>query len=286
MWPYAFVLPAVLAIGFGFLYPLISVIRNSFYAGTIYELKFVGMANFAILFDDKTFTTSLVNNLQLLLTVPVMAAAALGIALLLHDRFRGWRAYRSVVFLPYILPAAGIGLAFSVFLQFNGGLNQALRAIGLDFLALDWLGSPALSIWSVAIVLVWQQLGFGVVIFLAALLSLPTEVTEAAKIDGAGWWRLQVSVHIPQIRNTVQFFIVLEVITVLSWVFTYVYVLTRGGPANSSSVMEFYIWQNGFAQGSVGLASAASVVVLAVASVFIAVYLKLQYRRRTEGHVL
>ena len=277
-----FILPAVAAVGFGFIYPLANVIYSSFFTGKAYDLNFVGLRNYEILFGDASFVTSLTNNLKLLLTVPGMAVAALFIALVLHDGFRGWKFYRSIVFLPYILPAAGIGLAFSVFLQFNGGLNQALRSIGLESLALDWLGSTDLSIWSIGVVLVWQQLGFGIVIFLAALLSLPVETTEAARLDGAGWWRVQFSVNIPQIVGTIKFFVVIEVITVLSWVFTYVYVLTRGGPANSSSVMELYIWKNGFAQGSVGLANAAGVVVLLISSVFIVIYLKLQYKSDKE----
>jgi ABC-type sugar transport system permease subunit len=285
LWALLFALPAVAALGFGFVYPLLTVLRNSLFAGSTVHSTFVGFSNFEILFGDPTFMTSLTNNLKLLLTVPIMTVGALFIALVLQDRFRGWKFYRGVVFVPYILPAAGIGLAFSVFLQLNGGLNEALRSIGLGALALDWLGSQDLSIWSVGGVLVWQQLGFGIVIFSAALLSLPAELTEAARLDGASWLRLQFSVHIPQIRRTIEFFVVTEVITVLSWVFTYVYVLTAGGPANSSSVMEFYIWKNGFAQGGVGLANAAAVVVLVVASLFIAVYLKLQYKPSEGGSV-
>jgi ABC-type sugar transport system permease subunit len=126
-----------------------------------------------------------------------------------------------------------------------------------------------------------QQLGFGVVVFRAALLALPGDVTEAAHLDGASWWQIQTQVHLTQIRGTVEFFVVTEAITVLSWVFTYVYVVTNGGPGNASSVTEFYIWKNGFAQGSVGLANVAAVVVLALAGVLIAVYMKL--RRDPEG---
>ncbi len=278
LWPYVFITPALAALCFGFLYPLFSVVRDSLYTGRGSDLSFVGLVNFEILFEDPTFITSLMNNLKLLLTVPAMTVIALFVAFVLHDHFRGWKLYRGIVFVPYVLPAVGIGLAFSVFLQFNGGLNLGLRALGLGALALDWIGSPELSIWSVAGVLVWQQLGFGVVIFSAALLSIPTEITEAARLDGAGWWRLQLRVHIPQIHSIIQFFVITEVITAFSWVFTYVYVLTSGGPANSSSVLEFYIWKNGFAQGAVGLANAAAVVVLVVASIFIGVYLKLQYK--------
>jgi ABC-type sugar transport system permease subunit len=278
LWPYLFIAPACAALVFGFIYPLISVVRNSFYAGTVYELNFVGIGNFKTLFEDPIFRTSIANNLRLLLTVPVMTVLALAVAAILHSGVRGGVFYRAAVFLPYILPAAGIGLGFSVFLQFNGGLNQSLRAVGMGGLAYDWLGSPNLAIWSVGAVVVWQQLGFGVVVFLAALLSLPVEVTEAARMDGASWWRIQTRVHLPQIRGTIEFFVVLQAITVLSLVFTYVYILTTGGPSNSSSVMEFYIWRSGFAQGSVGLANAAAVVLLALAGVLIAIYMRLRLR--------
>jgi ABC-type sugar transport system permease subunit len=109
---------------------------------------------------------------------------------------------------------------------------------------------------------------------------------EAARLDGASWWQLQTQVQIPQLRSTIEFFVVTEAITVLSWVFTYVYVVTGGGPANASSVLEFYIWRNGFAQGSVGPANAAAVVVLALAAVLIAIYLRLRRSPDDEVGVL
>jgi ABC-type sugar transport system permease subunit len=249
-------------------------------------MQYVGLGNFRQLFGDSVFVHSLLNNVRLLLTVPLMTVLALLVAVVLHDGVRGWRVHRGAVFLPYILPAAGIGLAFGALLQFNGALNQALRGIGLGFLAEDWLGSPSWSIWSVGGVVVWQQLGFGVVVFLAALLSLPGEVVEAARLDGASWWQLQTRVQIPQLRGIIEFFVVTEAITVLSWVFTYVYVVTGGGPADSSAVMEFYIWRNGFAQGSVGLANAAAVVVLVLAALLIAVYLRLHRTPDEDGAVL
>ena len=277
-WPYLYVLPMVAALIFAFGYPLVSVLRNSLYTGSIYQLTYVGLGNFRALFGDDVFRTALANNLKLLLTVPVMTVVALLLAVIIHEGVRGGRFYRSAIFFPYILPAVGTGLAFSVFLSLNGGLNGGLRSIGAGALALDWLGSPDLAIWSVGGMVVWQQLGFGVVVFLAALLSLPGETVEAARLDGASWWQLQTRVTLPQIRSTIEFFVVTEAITVLSWVFTYVYVLTGGGPGNSSMVMEFYIWKEGFAQGAVGLANAAAVVVLALAAVLIAAYLTLRRR--------
>jgi ABC-type sugar transport system permease subunit len=278
VWPYLFVAPAVGAIGLVFVYPLVEVVRYSFYAGSTDTMTYVGTANYENVVKDPVFRHSLLNNLKLLLTVPVMTALALLIAVTLNDRIRGWRQYQAVVFLPYVLPATAIGLTFSYLLQRNGVLNTLLRDVGLGALAPDWLGSASWVVPAIGGVVIWQQLGFGVVVFTAALLALPAEVTEAARIDGANWWQIQRRIHIPQIRRIVEFFVVLEAITVLSQVFNHVYVLTGGGPGNASSVMEFYIWKNGFSLGSVGTASTVSVMLLALASVLIGVYMRLQTR--------
>ncbi len=278
LWPYGFAGPAIVAIGFTFLYPLVQVIRYSFYTGSAGDQIYVGTANYSFVFNDPTFRISLFNNLKLLATVPVMTALALLIALMLNDQIRGWRQYRAIVFLPFILPAAAVGITFSFLLERNGGINTLLSDVGLGFLAQDWLGSPHLATPSIGAVIIWQQLGFGVVVFSAALLGLPAETVEAAQIDGASWWKIQRRIVIPQIRGIIEFFVTLEAITVLSQVFTYVYVLTAGGPADSSSVLEYYIWTNGFAQGSTGIASAVAVLMLGMASVLIVIYMRLHTR--------
>jgi ABC-type sugar transport system permease subunit len=227
------------------------------------------------------FTHSVLNNLKLLATVPVMTALALGVALLLNTQLRGWKQYRAVMFLPYILPATAVGLSFGYLLEQSGIVNTALRAAHLGWLARDWLGSSSWVVPSIGSVIIWQQLGFGVVVFSSALLAVPQELVEAAKIDGANGWQIQWSVLIPYIRRVIEFFAVLEAIAVLSAIFTYVYVLTRGGPGNSSSIMEYYIFQNGFENGAIGVASAAAVILLLLASILIVAYLRL--RRHSEG---
>jgi ABC-type sugar transport system permease subunit len=273
LWPYGFVLPAVAVIALVFVYPIVQVVRYSFYAGSPGEaMTYVGTANYRNVVHDPVFTHSLLNNLKLLVTVPVMTVIALAIALLLNSGVRGWRQFRAIVFLPYILPAAAVGLTFSYLLQRNGVLNQLLP------ITPDWLGSTKWVVPSIGGVIVWQQLGFGVVVFTAALLALPAEVSEAARLDGATSWQLQRLILIPQIRRIIEFFVVLEAITVLSQVFNYVYVLTGGGPGNASSVMEFYIWKNGFSLGSVGVASTVAVMLLGVAGVLIFIYMRLRSR--------
>ena len=280
LWPYLYVLPAVCAMAFAFGYPLVRVVRDSFYAGSFSSPIWVGLDNYKGVIDDPEFHTSLLNNLKLLLAVPVMVALGLVIALVLNDRIRGGRHYQAIIFLPYVLPATAIGIAFSFLLQQNGVLNTALREAHLGFLAFDWLGSSHLAIVSVGGLVVWQQLGFGVVVFTAALLALPPETAEAARVDGAGWWSLQLRVLVPQIRPIIELLTVIQVITVLSWVFNYVYILTAGGPGYSSSVMELYIWRS-FSSGANGTAASVAVMLLGMAAVLIG--LSLWVRKHIEA---
>jgi ABC-type sugar transport system permease subunit len=282
LWPYLYVLPAVGAMAFAFFYPLVQVVRESFYAGPFASPIWVGLDNYRGVIDDPEFRTALENNLKLMLAVPVMLGLGLAIALVLNDRIRGGRQYQAIIFLPYVLPAVAIGIAFSFLLQQNGVLNTALRNAHLGPLAHDWLGNSHLAIVSVGGLVVWQQLGLGVVVFTAALLALPPDTAEAARIDGAGWWSLQLRVLVPQILPIIELLTVIQVITVLSWVFNYVYVLTSGGPGYSSSVMELYIWRS-FSNGANGTAAAVAVMLLGMASALIG--LSLWARRRAGAFV-
>jgi ABC-type sugar transport system permease subunit len=279
LWPYLYVLPALAAMAFAFGFPLVQVVRDSFYAGNFSSPIWVGLDNYRGVIHDPSFRESLLNNFKLLVTVPVMIVLGLAIALVLNDRIRGMRQYQAIVFLPYILPATAIGLCFSFLLQENGVLNTALRGAHLNFLAQDWLGNSHLAIGSVGGLVVWQQLGFCVVVFTAALLALPPETSEAARIDGAGWWALQRRILVPQIRPIIELIAVIQVITALSWVFNYVYILTSGGPGYASSVMELYIWRS-FSNGANGTAASVAVMLLGMASVLIG--LSLWVRRQVE----
>jgi ABC-type sugar transport system permease subunit len=119
-------------------------------------------------------------------------------------------------------------------------------------------------------------LGFGVVLFLARLMSLDEEILEAARIDGANWWQTHVYVTIPQLTAVIEFFVVVELITMLSWVFAYVYTMTGGGPGFASTIMEFYIWKHAFTFRSPGLASALAVILLATTTLLIVAQLRLR----------
>ena len=266
MWlrPVPFLLPTFLAIATIFAYPLVRLIRESTkqsYAGISRD---VGWDNYQFVLTDQDFVDALLHNLLLLLCVPVLILLSIGFAVLLHETSRGRRFYQTVLFVPYVLAIPVVSVLFSYLLQLNGGLNTGLRAAGLDGLAQDWLGSERWALPSLMAVIVWKELGFGIMLFFARMLSLPAELWEAARVDGAGWWRLHWHVTLPQLRGIVEFYAVVESITMLSWVFGYVYVISHGtgGPGTSTMVTELYIYKNAFGYGSdnLNLASAAAAV--------------------------
>jgi len=219
------------------------------------------------------------NSLYLLLCIPVMVFIALLLAILLFERVRGWQTYRSILFLPYLLPITVVGLVFAYFFELNGAFNDLLRAVGLDRLALEWLGNSRLALPTVMVVIIWKEVGFGMILFLARLMSVEEDLFDAARIDGAGWWQLQRYVTVPQLATVIEFFSVVSVITMLSWVFGYVYTMTFGGPANATIVTEFYIYQKAFRFNQMNLAAAASLLLLLVTWVFI--FLELRLRNRS-----
>src|SRR5262249_40516504 len=200
------------------------------------------------------------HNLQLLIAVPILAALGLFLAILVYEGLRGWRAYRFMIFLPYILPVPVIAVVFSQLLQQNGALNEILGKLGLGVLAANWLGVPTVGLWARMGAFVGREAGFAFVLFLARLLSLPQETQEAARIDGAGFFSLHWRITIPQLRSVIWFYAVIEGITMISWVFNYVYIMSngQGGPGASPMVPELYTSQNAFQFTAPQLAAAAA----------------------------
>jgi ABC-type sugar transport system permease subunit len=280
--PYLYLAPATLFLLVVFVYPIFQVIRTSLLQINADGIPTLGLANYRLAFNDPVFWEAASNNGKLLLSVPIMTLLALFIALLLFERVRGWKIYRSVIFLPYILAVPVVATTFVYLLGLNGIFNSTLRVLGLGFLAQDWLGSAAWVIPSIAAVIIYRELGFGLVLFLARLMSLDKEILEAAEIDGANWWQTHWFVTLPQMAAVIQFFVVVELITMLSWVFAYVYTMTGGGPGFASTIMEFYIWKHAFAFRSPGIASALAVILLAGTTVFIILQLRLR-RQPLEG---
>jgi ABC-type sugar transport system permease subunit len=283
--PYLYCAPLVLLLAVIFAYPIIRVFDFSTRLIRGASGPFIGLDNYRFIFEDPTFKEALKHSVLLLLCVPVLLVFSILLATLLYEQLPAWKFFRTVLFLPYILAIPVVGIVASFMFQLHGPINQALEAVGLDRLAIDWLGQEKYALMTVALVIVAREVGFGIVLFLARMMTLDASQLEAARIDGAGWFQRLRYVILPEIRWTVEFYVVVASITMLAWVFSYVYTLTQGGPGTATITMELYIYNVGEVQSTPGMASAAAVVLLAFTSVLIALLFIARWRAaRAEAH--
>lgn len=262
-----FFIPGVLVFLFIFLYPLIKLAILSFQNINLLEKKinFFGIQNYIIVLRDSLFLNSLKNNLILVITViPILIFLCVIFSVILFHSIRGLRFYQIIVFSPYLLSVAVTGVLFSIILQINGPMNEFFRSIGLNFIALDWLGNTKLAIFTIAFIIIWREMGFGITLFLARLLALSKDLEDAIEVDGANWWRKLINLYIPHLKGIMVFYIVIVIINLFNNVFSYIYVITKGGPANSTTVFEYYAYTRAFLHNKITLASAASVLVFVV----------------------
>jgi raffinose/stachyose/melibiose transport system permease protein len=279
--PWLWMAPALAVMAFVFVYPVIEIFRFSFLDLHSFPGTWVGLANYRMVFTDHRFWVSLLHNAELFITIPFMVFAALVFAVLLYERVVGWRIYRSLVLVPYVAPLVAVGIAFSFLFQGRGALNGLLQAVHLGVLRHDWLGNPSWSLFTLAVVIVWRELGFGIILFLARLGSVSEEIFDAAKIDGAGWWTRMRHIIIPELSTVIEFFIIINIILMMSQIFGYVYVMTNGGPGYSTYVAELYIYKLAFQLNQLG-ASAVVAVILFVVTVLL-IFLSYRFRRKLVG---
>jgi ABC-type sugar transport system permease subunit len=268
------ILPATVFIAVIFVYPLVRLIDVSLHTGARGTDGPATLDNYRFVFHDPVLWQAAKHNLALLVAVPVETVVALAIALVLNEGIRFWKTYRTLVFLPYVLSVPVLGASFLLLYGLHGVLNRVLGGIGLGSLAQDWFGNPHWTLTSIGSLIVYHEVGFGVVLFLARLLTLPPEPFDAARVDGATWWRVQRFVTLPQLRSVIVTYVVLELITMLSWVFAYVYSTTKGGPNFASYVLELYIFDNAFTFQSPSFAASVAVFLLVPTTIVIALWLR------------
>lgn len=281
--PYLYVLPLAALLAFVFGYPVLRIFEFSFKMVRGVDGPWIGWRNYQLVLGQPLFWEAVRHNLQLLLAVPLMVGGSLVVAVVLYERVAGWKLYRAVLFLPYILAVPIIAVVMKKMFQLDGPVNDLLRTIGLDFLALDWIGSSDVALWTVMLLIVWRESALGVILFLARLLSLDDSLLEAARLDGASWWQRLVYVIVPQMKVVIEFYLVVSVITILSSVFAYVYMIGggRGGPGTSTTVVELYLFNALIRTSLPGIASAVSVLLFLV-SLLLIVPLFLVRRRANE----
>ncbi|WP_405392901.1 sugar ABC transporter permease [Streptomyces sp. NBC_01102] len=221
--------------------------------------EFVGLANFRDMLDDAVFRKSVVNTLvYTFFTVPFGMALGLLVALALHTGLKARGLFRTAVFLPQVTATVAIALVWLwIYNPGNGLLNALLSFLGIDGPA--WLSSTTWAMPSVILVGIWQGIGMKMLIYLAALQSLPKELYEAASVDGASKVRQFFSITLPLLKPATFFVLITSMITAFQS-FDQIYILTDGGPANSTTMMTYEIYKSAFREFRVGYASAQSLV--------------------------
>ena len=247
--------------------------------------KWTGLANYRDLLDDSEFWASFRHSLFMVVAmaavptiVGLVLAAALFDYIAKHFGTRMAAILRACFYLPQVLPIAVAGIVWSwILAPDNGSLNALLKAVGLGSWQQDWLGDPDIALYSVMGVMVWVQLGFPLVVFMAGLQRVDPQLYEAAELDGAGWWRRFWHITLQQIRP--------EIYVVLTWctiaalkVFGAVYVLTKGGPGGATDVPSYFSFTTFFEKTQVGYGAAISTVLTVIILVLSLAFLKLQTR--------
>ena len=199
--PLLFVLPLLALLAFVFGYPLVRIFEFSFKMVRGVDGPWIGVRNYELVLGHPLFWESVTHNLMLLAAIPVMVILALVISIVLYERVQGWKLYRVILFLPYILAVPIIAVVLKKMFQFSGPVNEILRWLSLDFMALDWIGSSDVALWTVILVIVWRESALGIILFLARLLSLDESLIEAARIEGANWWQRVWYVILPQMKG-------------------------------------------------------------------------------------
>jgi raffinose/stachyose/melibiose transport system permease protein len=252
-------------------------------------MKWAGISNYRRLFSDAQFWASMWHSVALIAAMAIVPAIlGLLLAAALFDvvgkRFgpRTASGIRACIYLPQVLPIVVAAIVWGWILDpQNGAVNVAFKDIGLGSLAHDWLGDPKTALLTVMVVLIWFQIGYPVVIFMAALQRTDPTLSEAAQIDGASWWQRLWRVTVPQIRPEI--YVVLLTCTVAALrTFPWIFALTTGGPGTATQVPSYFSYQNFFQNAQVGYGSAIATVMTIIIVIVSAIFLRVQAGRADE----
>ena len=280
--PYLFLLPALVILGLTVFLPALQAFYLSF---TRYEYdltqppQWVGIANFQRLWADPVFWQTLRNTVVYILgVVPILVLVPLGLAILVNQKLPGIQWFRAAYYTPVVISMVVAGIAWKWLYAENGLLNQSLKHLGgLSTGGIPWLTSPSWAIFSVMVVTVWKGLGYYMVIYLAGLQSIPPDVYEAAAIDGSDGIRKHWDITVPLMKP---YLVLVGVISAISAtkVFEEIYIMTQGGPRNSSKTIVYYLYEQAFQNLEMSYACTIGLVLFLVILGLSIVNLKLSNR--------
>lgn len=246
--PYLFLLPAIALLGLTVFLPAIQAFSLSF-SQYDYDLttvpQWIGLANFKRLGADAVFWQTIRNTLLYLVgVVPVLVILPLLLAIVVNQKLRGINWFRTAFYTPVVISMVVAGIAWKALYTQNGLLNQFLQQLGFSE-GIPWLTNPKYAIWSVMLVTIWKGLGYYMVIYLAGLQAISPELYEAAAIDGSDGWQKHLDLTIPLMRPYLFLVTVISAISATK-VFEEIYIMTQGGPRNSSKTVVYYLYERAF----------------------------------------
>lgn len=249
-------------------YPIFSTLYYSLFqwSGIDANKTFIGLSNYGKLMLDAVFWKSMKNNLLLVIaSVATQIPLGLVMALLLFAPIRGIRLFRTVYFLPLLMSTVALGILWTfIYDPTIGVVNSMLADIGLGDWQRGWLGETQTAFWAVTVTICWQFTPFYMILLRAAIVGIPAEIYESAKIDGCTGWKQFWSITLPLIQPMLVTSAVLSVIGSLKY-FDLIFVMTEGGPSNSTELMATYMYKQAFAQFNMGYASTISFTMFVIA---------------------
>lgn len=277
--------PSLLIIALFFFGPVIAAFAMSFTDFDIYALgnmdylRFVAFKNYSTLLSDPLFWTAIKNTFYFVMVGgPLSVAASLAAAVLLNSKFIRFKGvFRLIYFLPVVTTHVAVSIVWRyIYHPRFGLLNYLLSFVGIG--PVDWLGDPAWSMPAIILLVVWKNFGYNMVIFIAGLQNIPEELYEAASIEGASAWQQFKNITIPQLAPTTLF---ISVITMIGYfqLFAEPYVMTQGGPLNSTLSIVLYMYQEGFRWWNIGYSTALAFMLTVIILVGTSIQFKLQKER-------
>lgn len=257
------VVPILLLIAF-VVFPAFDLLRMSFtnWDGYSKEMQLVGFDNYISMLRNKELWLSLKNNAIYFVIHLAMILVELAFAVLLTSKLRAAKFYKTMVFLPYIINGVAISYAFSYFFSpINGAFDAILEALHLEAFIRNWLSDSSIVNYVLSFVSVWRFSGYHVILFMAALQSIPQDIEEAARVDGASVWQLFKYIQIPSIMLMVDF-VLFDNIRGALQVFDIPFVMTAGGPGYASSTFTLYTIKTAFTFSNFGLASTMAMAIM------------------------
>ena len=282
--PWLFVAPALLIYAVVVVYPMVFSFYLSFFRwdGISPTRVFVGLQNYVNLFtSDPVFWIAVTNNAIWLVAALILPTSiGLALALALNTKFRGSRVFRTIFYIPAVLSLAVVGLIWTWMYHPTLGLvNQLLESIGLKVLEHNWLSDPQFALDAVIVAAAWNATGLPMLLYLAGLQTVPMELLEAAKVEGAGPIRRFIHVTFPLLRETTLIVLAITAINSLK-AYDIVYAMTYGGPANKTQVLGSWMYFQTYNYNTVGGGTAIAVILLALTLIFAVPYLRLMVRHQ------